>query len=117
MKLQKELIYLRKCFVKEEKRFDYMNIERLKPFHFTVSRWRRWNLPEVLGIPKWREEYVVRFRKAIKKYCVGYLESENLWVRPKTDCLALMFFCDDTYSWAHVTKREFYVLFGNNHEA
>jgi len=88
------------------------DLERLKPYGFTMTRWRRWNIPEVVGMSSWRESYIREFRRAIKKYCIGYLEAEHLWVRPKTDCYALMFFCRDVHSWAHVTKREFKILFG-----
>ena len=80
---------------------------------FTASRWRKFDI-SVFGIPTWRTEFIKTYKKTLKKYCVGYIESENLYVRPKIGYYAVMFFYDDCYSWVHVTKEEFIFLKGKS---
>lgn len=87
-----------------------MPIPEISSHDFTWSRWRAFNLFDKLGIPR-RTYFLIQLKHLIKKYAVGYMHSEKLSVRPKTDCYAVMFFVDDMHSWCHVTAYEFNEIF------
>ena len=42
-----------------------------------------------------------------KKYCIGYCDGGNLAIRPRLDCVGVMFFKDEEQFWFHITKQEF----------
>lgn len=80
-------------------------IERLKPYCFTFELWRAGSIYE-LGL-QCREWSIKENKNVIRKHAVGFLESDNLWIRPKEGCVAVMFFIEDRYFWTHLTRSEF----------
>ena len=50
-------------------------------------------------------------RNVLRKYAVGYINSENLRCRSKHNCYAVMFFKDNVFSWCHLTNKEFQKVF------
>lgn len=48
----------------------------------------------------------------IKDMAVGFTEGRRLCVRPKEDCIAVMFFVKDGHFWTHLTNKEFNEVFG-----
>lgn len=85
--------------------------ERLKPYHFTFEAWRAGSLIE-LGIQS-REWSISENRGIIRTYAIGYLEADNLWVRPKQNCVAVMFDYNELIFWTHFTRKEFKMCFPN----
>jgi len=88
----------------------YENIfKQLKPYHFTFEYWRAGSLAE-FGI-RTRTWFIEQNRHIIKKYAIGYLNGEKLWIRPKKNTVAVMFFYKGEHFWTHLTKKEFDICF------
>jgi len=86
-----------------------MNLLRITAVQFTFDLWRAGSLTE-LGI-KTREWSIIENRYTIRKMAVGFTEGRKLCVRPKIDCIAVMFFVDDKHFWTHLTIKEFCICF------
>jgi hypothetical protein len=43
---------------------------------------------------------------------MGYCQADSSLCRPKENCFAVMFLKDDIFSWCHLTKNEFTIIFG-----
>ena len=84
-------------------------IEQLKPYHFTFECWRSGSLLD-LGI-KTRTWSIEQNRHTIKRYAIGFLNGEKLWIRPKKDTVAVMFFYKGEHFWTHLTTEEFNICF------
>ena len=79
--------------------------KRLSSCYFTFERWKAGSLT-LLGIYT-RYNSIVENRHIIRKYAIGYIEAERLWVRHKKDCTAVVFFYDGKHFWTHLTNKEF----------
>jgi hypothetical protein len=76
---------------------------------FTFDLWRAGSLTEI-GIKQ--REWNIKLRKnKIKELAVGFAEGYKLNVRPKNDCVAVMFFYEDRHFWTHLTIKEFLICF------
>jgi hypothetical protein len=84
-------------------------LKRIPAVQFTYDLWRAGSLSE-LGI-KQREWSIKAHRNYIKNMAVGYAEAEKLHVRPKKNCIAVMFFYNDKHFWTHLTNKEFIICF------
>lgn len=84
-------------------------IEELAPYYFTFEYWRAGSLTE-FGIET-RTYSIELNRRIIREYAIGYLEGRKLWVRPKEDTIAVMFFAFDKHFWTHLTIKEFELCF------
>lgn len=81
------------------------NITRIPAIHFTYSLWRAGSLLE-LGIQQ-REPNIIAHKSDIRKMAVGFTEGYKLHIRPKFDCVAVMFYANDQHFWTHLTIKEF----------
>lgn len=88
---------------------DMFDIEELPPYNFTWEYWRAGSLSE-FGIQT-RTWSIEQNRHTIRKYAIGYIKGEKLWVRPKENTVAVMFFFNDEHFWTHLTKEEFKICF------
>lgn len=82
---------------------------RIPAIQFTYDLWRAGSLTE-LGI-KQREWSIKLHLSRVKDMAVGYTEAERLQVRPKSNCIAVMFFYDNKHFWTHLTNKEFIICF------
>lgn len=82
---------------------------RIPAIQFTYDLWRAGSLTE-LGI-KQRECSILLHRQQICNMAVGFTEANKLHVRPKADCIAVMFFVQNTHFWTHLTNKEFLICF------
>ncbi len=86
-----------------------MILSRIPAVQFTFDLWRAGSLTE-LGIKQ--REWSIELRKnEVKKMAVGFTEGHKLNVRPKSDCMAVMFFYNDKHFWTHLTNKEFLICF------
>ena len=84
-------------------------MQKLDQGHFEWTTWREGSPLDLFLIC--REEELVRMRKTIQRYAVGYCKSENLLCRPKSNHKAVMFFKDGKHFWFHLTNNEFRRIF------
>ena len=82
---------------------------RIPAVQFTYDLWRAGSLNE-LGI-KHREWAIREYVYYVRAMAVGYAKANKLYVRPKNDCVAVMFFVDDKHFWTHLTNKEFLICF------
>lgn len=82
---------------------------RIPAVQFTYDLWRSGSLTE-LGI-KQREWSIKLHRQYVINMAVGFTEANKLHVRPKQDCIAVMFFAFDKHFWTHLTNKEFLICF------
>lgn len=86
-----------------------MLIEKLPPFYFTFETWRAGSMTE-FGVQH-RYYSIIENKNIILKYAIGYCPGEKLWIRPKNDEIAIMFFYNDNHFWCHFRKNEFEEIF------
>ena len=84
-------------------------MEKMSPHHFSFEYWRAGSLTE-LGIET-RTYSIERNRRTIRRYAIGYLNAEKLWIRPKLNAIAVMFWFNDSCFWTHLTNEEFKICF------
>ena len=90
----------------------------MKEFHieyyngqsFDWLSWKAGTLLDVFGIEN-REYSVVKNRDMIRKYAVGWCESDNIPCRPKVSHMAVMFEYESNRFWTHLTMKEFKICF------
>lgn len=85
------------------------DIEKLSPYHFSFELWRAGSLSE-FGIET-RTWSIEQNRNIIKKYAIGYLDGNKLWIRPKENTVGVMFFYNENHFWTHLTIEEFNICF------
>jgi hypothetical protein len=83
-----------------------MEISRLPAHCFTWSRWRRFNLFNELSIACATND-ILKAKEKLIPFIVGFIEGEKLYCRPKENCIAVMFYKENEYSWCHLFKHEF----------
>ena len=88
---------------------DTSNVSRLPSHHFSYERWGAGKLLD-MGIYN-RYWSISLNTHIIRKYAVGYIESERLMVRPKLNEVAVMFYYNDVYFWTHLARKEFIICF------
>ena len=81
-------------------------MERLESSLFDWLTWRAGSIEEVLKIPQ-REECLVDKAEVLRQHAIGWCPAELLLCRPKTDCVAVMFWVKERAFWTHLTKQEF----------
>ena len=86
-----------------------MNIERLNSDSFDFSKWRNCNIWEIIPC---RKDYILSNKDLFRKYVIGYIEGERLYCRSKENTIAIMLLINDEFSWTHLTRYEFYSIFG-----
>ena len=84
-------------------------IEKLAPHYFTFEYWRAGSLSEFNM--ETRTYYIEQKRLTIRRYAIGYIRAEQLWVRPKRNAIAVMFWFNEHYFWTHLTTEEFKICF------
>lgn len=83
-------------------------LDRKSASCFTFERWANGSLTE-LGI--FNKFYSIKENVyLIRKFAIGYIEGEKLWVRPKKKTFAVMFF-KNKHFWTHLTEKEFNNVF------
>ena len=85
-------------------------IYELSEDSFTWSRWRSFNLFSELKIPT-KETFILKKKRIILQYAVGYIEAHKLRCRPKLNHKAVMFCYNGYLSWCHLTDEEFNGVF------
>jgi len=86
-----------------------MKLTRLPAVQFTYQLWRAGSLTE-LGI-KQREWNIQLRKKQVMEMAIGFTEGNKLGVRPKDNCVAVMFFYEDKHFWTHLTNKEFLICY------
>lgn len=84
-------------------------IEELAPYYFTFEYWRAGSL-STFGIET-RTYSIIKNRQIIRQHAIGYLDAQKLWIRPKPNCVAVMFWFNDEHFWTHLTLNEFILCF------
>ena len=86
-----------------------MCLSRIPAVQFIFDLWRAGSLTE-LGLPT--REWSIKLRKdKIRELAVGFTEGNKLHVRPKENCVAVMFFYEERHFWTHLTNKEFLICF------
>jgi len=88
-----------------------MKLNRLPVDSFSWSRWRMCDIFLRFSFAC-RTFDIVRMRHVIRKYAVGYIDGSELVCRRKDDCIGVMFLIEDVFSWCHLRRDEFEVIFG-----
>lgn len=83
---------------------------KLPPSEFIWEKWRAGSYYE-LGLLNGHHDILLK-RKIIKKYAIGYCDAKKIYIRPRTDSMAVMFFKDETF-WSHLRYEEFETIFGD----
>jgi hypothetical protein len=78
---------------------------------FNWIRWRNGS-PADLNIIC-RKPAIIAAKSRIRKYAVGWCNSENCLCRPKVNQKAVMFFKDGIHFWFHLTNEEFNEVFND----
>jgi hypothetical protein len=86
-----------------------MNLLRISAVHFTFELWRAGSLLD-LGIQT-KEWSIIENSYIIRNHAVGFTEGHRLCVRPKLQCVAVMFFFNNEHFWTHLTIKEFLICF------
>ncbi len=84
-------------------------MEELAPYNFTFELWRAGSLSD-FGIET-RSYSIEQNKRTIREYAIGWIKGEKLWIRPKTNTIAIMFFFDNKHFWTHLTIKEFEICF------
>ena len=77
---------------------------------FTYDLWfagSLWNL----GIQS-RTVDILDKQDIIKKHAIGWCRGKDLNVKPRENCVAIMFMYDDSIFWTHLLTKEFEAIFG-----
>ena len=86
-----------------------MTLSRIPAVQFTFDLWGAGSLTE-LGFPT-REWSIKLNQYKIRELAIGFTKARKLSVRPKSDCVAVMFYADNKYFWTHLTNKEFLICF------
>ena len=85
-------------------------IERLYPERFTHALWAAGSLA-TFGLET-RYSSIAQNRGLIRRHAIGYYPGPELPIRPKPNCMAVMFWTDKEDSfWTHLTDSEFAICF------
>lgn len=87
----------------------FNKIEELPVHNFTHEIWSAGSLAE-FGIQT-RTETIELNKQIIREYAIGYLKGNKLWVRPKENTFAVMFWFNEQHFWTHLTEKEFFICF------
>ena len=84
-------------------------LQELSPEVFTFDKWGAGSLA-TFGIET-RTWSIEQNRRTIRNNAIGYLVGNKLYVRPKKDTVAVMFFFNGEEFWTHLTNEEFCICF------
>lgn len=85
-------------------------MDRLFAERFTYDLWRAGSLA-TFGLET-RYACIAQNRGLIRRHATGYCPGEELNVRPKPDCMAVMFWIkNEEYFWTHLSNAEFGICF------
>ena len=84
-------------------------LRRIPAIQFTFELWSAASLTE-FGV-KLREYSVGQHAPFLREHAIGFTEGHRLSVRPKRDCMAVMFHINNKSFWTHLTKKEFNYVF------
>lgn len=87
-----------------------ISLPRLPGDSFSWSRWRRFDLFNLLGIACRTGDIVLRSEN-LRKIAVGWTEGEQLLCRPKENTIAVMWLYNGSFSWCHLLTDEFIRIF------
>lgn len=84
----------------------------------TIFDWLAWKNGTILDVLRVQSRYddVVKNRKLIRKYAVGWCPGEQLYCRPKENHVGVMFLVDEQMFWTHFTNKEFKAVFQEMYE-
>lgn len=86
-------------------------LEKLSAANFTEELWEASSYLKLFGFHVRLEQLNAQKAKVLREHAVGYIHGENLWIRPKKDCIAIMYYYDGIYFWSHLSNDEFYKIF------
>lgn len=88
------------------------SIEELPSYEFTFEKWGAGSYSN-LGLSNGHYDIdSLNGKILIRKYAIGYCHGKKLMIRPKPDCVGVMFYKDDLTFWTHLTLVEFNNIFG-----
>jgi hypothetical protein len=87
-----------------------MKMHKLNVDSFSWSRWRACDIFAQFNFAC-RTYDIIKMRKIIKKYAVGYIDGEDLVCRKKEGHVGVMFLINEVFSWCHLTNEEFEKIF------
>ncbi len=89
-----------------------MDLPRLPMDYFDWLTWLNGSTVwEKLGVSP-REISIIEDKHTLRKYAVGFIESEKISCRTKNNEFAVMFLIDGNFGWTHLRKREFEAVYG-----
>ena len=78
-------------------------IEKLSSANFTEELWEASSYIKLFGFHVRLNQFNAQKKNVLREHAVGYIHGENLWVRPKVDCVAVMYYFNKTYFWSHLS--------------
>lgn len=83
----------------------------LEKMHGTSFDWLTWSRGGLINLGlRNRYKLIKDNLDIIRKYAIGYIQSEHCLCRPKEGYIAVMFLKDNEYFWTHLTKEEFSLI-------
>ena len=86
-------------------------IEKLSSANFTEELWEASSYLKLFGFHVRLHQLTTQKKCVLRQYAIGYTQGENLWIRPKKDCVAVMYYFNKTYFWSHLSLEEFKEIF------
>ena len=89
-----------------------LDIEELPAYEFTFEKWNAGSFSDLGMLNGHYDIDSINGKILIRKYAIGYCLGRKLWVRPKLDCVGVLFFKDEITFWTHLRINEFENIFG-----
>ena len=85
-------------------------IERLPVDSFDWLRWKKCDIFSKFNF-SCRFYDLISNSHILRKYAIGYIEGEKLLCRPKPNTFAILLLSDGDFSWFHLRREEFFIIF------
>ena len=74
--------------------------------------WERWRAGSYVDLGLSGHNDILIKQDNIRKCAIGYCDAKKIYVRPRTDSMAVMFFNNGETFWSHLRYKEFNEIFG-----
>lgn len=86
-------------------------IDKLSAANFTEELWEASSYLKLFGFHVRLNQLTLQKKQTLRQYAIGFIHGESLWIRPKVDCVAVMYHFNGTYFWSHLSIEEFKEIF------